>query len=76
MGGTNPYLPKQKIALPAKGYRMSIKPHDKTVEVDPTAIPYGHTGLPGSVLDIASRMAWTSTMPAAASPPARPVTCG
>src|SRR5205823_5162399 len=27
--------------------------HDKTVEVDPARIPYGATGLPGSVLDIA-----------------------
>ena len=34
-------------------YRVTFQPAGVTVEVDPTKYPYGRTGLPGSVLDIA-----------------------
>ena len=53
MGGKNPYLPEQNVAKPQKGYRMVIRPHEVSVDVDPSKIPYGKTGLPGSILDIA-----------------------
>ena len=53
MGGKNPYLPEQKIAKPQTRYRLSVKPHDVVIDVDPAKIPYGKTGLPGSLLDIA-----------------------
>jgi len=57
MGGENPYISKADIQLPQKGYKITfvgveIGP-DKTVEVDSGKIPYGPTGQPGSILDIA-----------------------
>ena len=53
MGGTNPYLPEQKVEKPKKGYSVTFKPHNVTVQVDPEKIPYGKSGLAGSLLDIA-----------------------
>ncbi|WP_447979134.1 2Fe-2S iron-sulfur cluster-binding protein [Candidatus Nitrospira bockiana] len=56
MGGTNPYIEKVDVALPTKPYTITFISPDgtrKTVEVEPTKIPYGQTGLPGSILDIA-----------------------
>jgi 2Fe-2S ferredoxin len=53
MGGTNPYIEKPRVALPQKTYKVTFINRDKTVEVDPTKIPYGPTGQPGSILDIA-----------------------
>jgi 2Fe-2S ferredoxin len=56
MGGTNPYIEKADVELPKKPYSVTyIEPNGKTtkVEVDPSKIPYGETGLPGSLLDIA-----------------------
>ncbi len=56
MGGTNPYIEKAEVELPTKPYTvMFLNPDGTTVkvEVDPARIPYGGTGLPGSVLDIA-----------------------
>src|SRR6476661_3560533 len=56
MGGTNPYIEKADVELPTKRYTMTFHSPDgtsKTVEVDPEKIPYGPTGLPGSVLDVA-----------------------
>src|SRR3989338_4217495 len=53
MGGTNPYIEKPSITLPQKPYKVTFINRGKTVEVDPTKIPYGPTGQPGSILDIA-----------------------
>ena len=55
MGGTNPYIEKADIELPQKPYSVTyISPGGKVtkVEVDPAKIPYGQTGLPGSLLDL------------------------
>ncbi|MDA2909346.1 2Fe-2S iron-sulfur cluster-binding protein [Nitrospiraceae bacterium AH_259_D15_M11_P09] len=56
MGGTNPYIEKAEVELPTKSYTMTFLLPDGTkqeVQVQPEKIPYGPTGLPGSVLDIA-----------------------
>jgi 2Fe-2S ferredoxin len=56
MGGTNPYIEKAEVELPQKSYTVTyILPTGTAtkVEVNPTKIPYGPTGLPGSLLDIA-----------------------
>ena len=56
MGGTNPYIEKAEYELPQRTYSVTfITPHGVVtkVEVDPAKIPYGPTGLPGSLLDVA-----------------------
>jgi len=56
MGGTNPYIEKTDYELPKVSYNLTfIQPsgHSTTVTVDPEKLPYGETGLPGSILDIA-----------------------
>lgn len=56
MGGTNPYIDKAEVELPTTSYTITfIAPnkHETKVVVEPDKIPYGPTGLPGSVLDIA-----------------------
>ena len=53
MGGTNPYIKKPDIERPQKKFRVTFTNRGKTVEVAPEKIPYGETGLPGSILDIA-----------------------
>jgi ferredoxin, 2Fe-2S len=56
MGGINPYIEKTEVELPTKSYTMTFVKPDKTqqiVQVNPDKIPYGPTGLPGSILDIA-----------------------
>ena len=56
MGGTNPYIEKAEVELPTKSYTVTfVTPDQKRVpvQVDPGKIPYGPTGLPGSLLDIA-----------------------
>ncbi len=56
MGGTNPYIEKSEVELPTKPYTVTFVKPDKTqqvVQVNPDKIPYGPTGLPGSILDIA-----------------------
>src|SRR5690348_18153913 len=52
MGGTNPYIEEVKYKPATKKYKVTFLPSGKTVEVDPEKIPYGHSGLPGSILDI------------------------
>jgi 2Fe-2S ferredoxin len=56
MGGTNPYIEKAEYDLPQTAYTVTYIQPDGTVTkvaVDPARIPYGPTGLPGSLLDIA-----------------------
>jgi len=56
MGGTNPYIEKADVQLPTKPFTVTFIHPDKTqqvVDVIPDKIPYGPTGLPGSILDIA-----------------------
>ena len=55
MGGKNPYIEEVKFTPATKKFKMTFirdgKPTE--VEVDPAKVPYGHDGLPGSILDIA-----------------------
>jgi ferredoxin, 2Fe-2S len=57
MAGSNPYIKTAQVELPKKKYKITYflpgEKEGKTVEVDPENIPSGHTGLKGSVLDIA-----------------------
>ncbi|MFM9907305.1 MAG: 2Fe-2S iron-sulfur cluster-binding protein [Nitrospiraceae bacterium] len=56
MGGTNPYIKKTAYELPQRAYSVTfIAPTGVTTKVlvDPAKIPYGPTGLPGSLLDVA-----------------------
>jgi len=56
MGGTNPYIEQTKQELPQVPYTITYIEPDGTVTkvaVDPAKIPYGPTGLPGSILDVA-----------------------
>lgn len=56
MGGSNPYIEKAEVELPIKPYTVTFVLPDKTersIYVEPNKIPYGPTGLPGSILDIA-----------------------
>ena len=55
MGGKNPYIEEVKFTPATKKFKLTFirdgKPTE--VEVDPAKVPYGHDGLPGSILDIA-----------------------
>ena len=53
MGGANPYLKKPEARLPEKAFTVTFVNRGVAFTVDPTRIPYGHEGLPGSVLDLA-----------------------
>ena len=56
MGGTNPYIEKSDYELPRTAYTVTFIAPDgmvTKVEVNPAKIPYGPTGLPGSLLDVA-----------------------
>lgn len=54
MGGRNPYFDELAAGVkPAAPFKITFMPMNVTVEVDPENIPYGDTGLPGSILDIA-----------------------
>ena len=52
MGGSNPYIDEVKYKPATKKYKVTFLPSGKSIEVDPEQIPYGHNGLPGSILDI------------------------
>jgi 2Fe-2S ferredoxin len=53
MGGKNPYIEEAKVTLPTKKFKVTfIKEGQRhELEIDPAKIPYGHNGLPGSILD-------------------------
>ena len=59
MGGSNPYIKAADVALPKTKYKIRFEPENPadgealTIEVDPAKIPYGETGLPGSILSVA-----------------------
>src|SRR5258708_13390614 len=52
MGGSNLYMKEVKYNPATKKFKVTFLPSGKTIEVDPEKIPYGHNGLPGSILDI------------------------
>jgi ferredoxin, 2Fe-2S len=43
---------KIKVMSATKPFKITYKPNNKTIEVDPAKIPYDETGNPGSVLEI------------------------
>jgi len=51
MGGSNPYIEEVKYKPATRKFKVTFLPSGKTLEVDPADIPYGHNGLPGSILD-------------------------
>ncbi len=57
MAGINPYITQGEAELPKQKYRVTFKMmetgEERVIEVDPEQIPYGRTGRPGSILDIA-----------------------
>ncbi len=53
MGGKNPYVDEVKFERAKQKFTVTFLPAGKVVEVDPNKIPYGSTGLEGSLLDIA-----------------------
>src|SRR5271166_2201963 len=57
MGGVNPYIEKMKVRRPTRRFSVTFVDEEtlakKIFEVDPAQIPFGRTGLDGSVLDIA-----------------------
>jgi 2Fe-2S ferredoxin len=53
MGGSNPYLGGNAPQPAKRKFKITFLPMNVTVEVDPEKIPYGVTGQPGSILDIA-----------------------
>lgn len=56
MAGTNPYVEAVTVKRPTKRFSVTVikeETGEKTVvNVDPADIPYGRTGLDGSILDI------------------------
>ena len=57
MGGVNPYISKYQGEKPTKPFKVKFIIEEtgeaRELQVDPAKIPFGHTGLPGSVLDLA-----------------------
>ena len=57
MGGVNPYIKKIQSMKPTKRFTLTIREEetDKVTKfaVDPAAIPFGRTGLEGSLMDLA-----------------------
>ncbi len=57
MAGTNPYITQADAPPPTRSYRITFRVpehgEEHVIEVDPDKIPYGRTGRPGSILDIA-----------------------
>ncbi len=55
MGGSNPYIEQIEVKTATESFNVTFRLPDETldVQVDPSKIPYGPTGQPGSLLDIA-----------------------
>ena len=53
MAGHNPYITPVQAQAPKTKYRVTFLPMNTTFEVDPKKLPYGRTGEPGSLLDLA-----------------------
>lgn len=55
MGGSNPYIEKVETEAAVQAFTITFHTPEKTIEVsvDPEKIPYGPTGQPGSILDVA-----------------------
>ncbi|MCY4613753.1 MAG: 2Fe-2S iron-sulfur cluster-binding protein [Nitrospira sp.] len=55
MGGSNPYIEQVEVKTATESFTVTFRMPDETLEirVDPEKIPYGPTGQPGSLLDIA-----------------------
>ena len=55
-------------------FKITFQPMNVTVEVDPEQIPYGVTGLPGSILILRCHMELQSIIPVAVCAHVRPAT--
>lgn len=57
MGGVNPYIEKPKIKKASRRFSITFiderNRETRVFQVDPAQLPYGRTGLEGSILDIA-----------------------
>lgn len=57
MAGQNPYIKKPLVTLPDRPFRVTFVIEEtketKVVVIDPAKIPYGRTGEPGSIMDLA-----------------------
>ncbi|RMH06149.1 MAG: ferredoxin [Nitrospirae bacterium] len=55
MGGSNPYIEKVEAQVATTPFVITFQTPEgpREVTVDPQKIPYGETGQPGSILDIA-----------------------
>jgi 2Fe-2S ferredoxin len=53
MGGSNPYIKPANFRKPERPFTVSFPGYGVEVNVDPARLPFGRTGLPGSILDIA-----------------------
>ena len=56
MGGSNPYIDEVRYKPATQKFKITFLPSGKTLEVDPEKIPYGHNGLPGSILDFSEAL--------------------
>lgn len=58
MAGVNPYTETPTYETPKKEYTLTILMEGERHElkIRPASIPYGHNGLPGSILDICDGM--------------------
>lgn len=56
MSDKNPYLQETEVPLPTQKYTLRIRGDDQqehAIEVNPDALPDGHVGRPGSILNLA-----------------------
>jgi 2Fe-2S ferredoxin len=55
MGGSNPYIEKSETIVAQKPFKVTFITPGEPIEikVDPEKLPFGETGLVGSLLDIA-----------------------